>query len=195
MRWSRVFDIALGASAISWAALGLLRVPERPLEVRLGVAALNLLVGVLFLSRRSPIAEGSARAIASALPSMALAAAAVRFADGPWPLAARALFLGSALAACACLATLGRSFAFLPSRRALVVRGPYRLVRHPVYLSELGMLVACAIARPWPGALLAAGALLTLVLRIRAEEQLLADDPRHAAYRAQVRWRVVPGVY
>jgi protein-S-isoprenylcysteine O-methyltransferase Ste14 len=44
------------------------------------------------------------------------------------------------------LATLGRCFGLFPEVRGLVMRGPYRLVRHPVYLGEaisaLGILVA-----------------------------------------------------
>ncbi|HJL17650.1 MAG TPA: isoprenylcysteine carboxylmethyltransferase family protein [Sandaracinaceae bacterium LLY-WYZ-13_1] len=194
-RWERAYDVALGLSAISWAGLGLWGAEARPWSVRLALAALNLLVGGLLLIRHAPLASGGPRAVLAALPSLILGGAAVRLADGPWPLAAQALFGLGAAGACASLATLGRSFAFLPSRRGLVVRGPYRLVRHPAYLSELLMALACATVRPWPGALLAGGAALTLALRIRAEERLLARDEGWAAYRARVRWRLLPGLY
>ena len=195
MRWERAYDVALGLSAISWAVLGLLYAEDRPIAVRVALAALNLLVGGLFLARKNPLASGGPRAILAALPSMVLGAGAVRFADGEWPVAAQVVFAIGAACACVSLATLGRSFAFLPSRRELVVRGPYRLVRHPAYLAELVMLVGCAIAAPAYGVPLAIGVALTLVLRIRAEEGLLGEDEGWAGYRERVRWRLVPGVY
>lgn len=195
MIWGRTFDVALGLSALSWAVLGLFLAPDRPLSVRLALAALNLLVGLLFLTRREALANGGWMTILAALPSMLLGAAAVRAADGSWPIAAQVVFGLGAACACVSLATLGRSFAFLPSRRELVVKGPYRLVRHPAYLSELLMLVGCAIAAPVLGVPLAVGAGLTLAWRIRAEERVLAEDETWASYRKRVRWRLVPGLY
>ena len=48
------------------------------------------------------------------------------------------------------LATLGRCFGLFPEVRGLVLRGPYRLVRHPVYLGELVSAVGLLLARPHP---------------------------------------------
>ena len=95
----RAFDVALGLSALSWAALGFFRVEHRPLSVRVALAGLNLLVGLLFLARREPHASGGWRAILAALPSMLLGASAVRVADAGWPLCAQIVFgLGAACA-------------------------------------------------------------------------------------------------
>ena len=38
------------------------------------------------------------------------------------------------------LGTLGKSFSLIPQTRNLVTSGPYRLVRHPVYVGENGAL-------------------------------------------------------
>ncbi len=42
--------------------------------------------------------------------------------------------------------TLGKTFSIIPQARRLVVRGPYRMVRHPLYLGEiigvLGLILA-----------------------------------------------------
>lgn len=195
MIWTRAFDVALGLSALSWAGLGFFRVEDRPFSVRLALAGLNLLVGLLFLMRREALVNGGWRSILAALPSMLLGATAVRMADQAWPIAAQVVFVLGAGCACVSLATLGRSFAFLPSRRELVVKGPYRLVRHPAYLSELLMLVGCAVAAPAWGVPLAIGAALTLAWRIEAEERVLASDEVWGSYRARVRWRLVPGLY
>jgi protein-S-isoprenylcysteine O-methyltransferase Ste14 len=46
------------------------------------------------------------------------------------------------------LATLGRCFGLFPEVRGLVMRGPYRLVRHPVYLGELISAVGLLLAKP-----------------------------------------------
>jgi protein-S-isoprenylcysteine O-methyltransferase Ste14 len=44
--------------------------------------------------------------------------------------------------------TLRGCFALLPEARGLVTNGPYRLVRHPVYLGELGACASLVIAAP-----------------------------------------------
>jgi protein-S-isoprenylcysteine O-methyltransferase Ste14 len=196
-RWNRSFDIALGLSALSWAVLGVVGVDSelRPLSVRLALATLNLVVGALFLTRRDALASGGWTSIAAALPSMVLGAVAIRMVEGEWPAVGQGLFVLGALGACLSLTTLGRSFAFLPSRRELVVRGPYRLVRHPAYACELVMLAGCAAAAPMRVLPLAIGVALTLVWRIQAEEQVLGDDEGWSSYRDQVRWRLVPGLY
>ncbi len=195
MRWGRAFDVALGLSAITWAGLGLLRATDRPLAVRLGLAALNLLVGGLFLARRSPVARGGIHAALWATPSIALGAATVGMTRAHWPLSAQIVFVLGAIFACVSLATLGRSFALLPSRRRLVVRGPYRLVRHPAYLSELIMLVGCSIAAPRLGVPLTLAVGLTLGWRIGAEERLLSESPGWRRYTERVPWRLLPKVY
>lgn len=48
------------------------------------------------------------------------------------------------------LATLGRCFGLFPEVRGLVTHGPYRLVRHPVYLGELISAVGLLLAKPHP---------------------------------------------
>jgi len=46
------------------------------------------------------------------------------------------------------LATLGRYFGMLPEVRGLVTRGPYRVVRHPVYVGEIVSAVGLVLAKP-----------------------------------------------
>ena len=74
--------------------------------------------------------------------------------------------------------------------------GPYRIVRHPIYASylalQLGYVLQSLSFRNVAVALLASAC---NVGRIRAEERVLATNPAHAAYRTNVRWRLVPGVW
>ena len=90
--------------------------------------------------------------------------------------------------------SLGGSFSFGPQGRALVVRGPYRLVRHPIYLAELAMIVGVTVVNP--RVVLLAGAFAVIVLqlvRIRAEERLLRSTfPGFNSYAAVTRYRLVP---
>lgn len=91
---------------------------------------------------------------------------------------------------------LGRSFGFAAADRGLVSRGPYGVVRHPVYASyivlQAGYLVQSIAI--W-NALVMLFVTGCNVGRALVEERLLASSGQYAAYRTQVRWRLVPGVW
>ncbi len=93
-------------------------------------------------------------------------------------------------------AYLGRSFGVVAANRGLKVGGPYRFVRHPIYLSHTLTTTGFVLANfsPWNVAVLV---LLTgcQVLRMRAEERVLTESGPYAEYAARVRWRLVPGLY
>lgn len=95
-----------------------------------------------------------------------------------------------------CKAALFRNFGVAPAIRGVEVRGPYAILRHPMYASyfiaQLGFLYA--FATPWNAAIIGAWAAIQ-VLRINAEERLLKTEPRYQAYAAQVRWRLIPRLY
>jgi protein-S-isoprenylcysteine O-methyltransferase Ste14 len=81
---------------------------------------------------------------------------------------------------------LGRCFGVLPEARGLVTSGPYRRVRHPVYLGELGASLGLAIASPSLGsALLLAVFAAAQAVRMVYEERALAEAfPAYHAYAA-----------
>jgi len=196
-RW---FDLALGLSVLSWAGLGLWHADptDRLTPVRLAVAALNGLAGVLLLLRGAPLRSGTPSQLAAAVPAFIAGGAAVTLAPPPhdWrPLPAVVFVAGAALVALS-LGWLGRNFAILPARRALVTGGPYRLIRHPAYAGELAMVLACALAgHDWWTAALAMVAVPAVAVRIQVEERVMAGDPAHAVYAERVRWRLVPGLW
>jgi len=92
--------------------------------------------------------------------------------------------------------TLGRSFGIAPANRGIVARGPYRLVRHPIYTGYIITHVAFVMAHPsmWNIAifLVADGA---LVVRALLEERILGGDEQYQAYCSRVGWHLVPGVF
>jgi protein-S-isoprenylcysteine O-methyltransferase Ste14 len=88
---------------------------------------------------------------------------------------------------------LGRCFGILPEARGLVTRGPYRLVRHPVYLGELGVCAGLVIGAPTAWNLGCAAVILAAqIVRMGLEERALeAEFPEYAAYASRTA-RIVP---
>jgi protein-S-isoprenylcysteine O-methyltransferase Ste14 len=91
---------------------------------------------------------------------------------------------------------LGRSFGVVAANRGLKVNGPYRLVRHPIYLSHATTSFGFLLANL---GYYNAGLLLIVavcqIMRIQAEERVLTDTADYSAYKARVRWRLIPGLY
>jgi protein-S-isoprenylcysteine O-methyltransferase Ste14 len=91
---------------------------------------------------------------------------------------------------------LGRSFGIAPANRGVVIRGPYVLVRHPIYTGYLLTHVAFLVAHPttWNMAVcvVADGA---LVVRALIEEHVLSSDADYQSYCCRVGWHFVPGVF
>jgi protein-S-isoprenylcysteine O-methyltransferase Ste14 len=97
---------------------------------------------------------------------------------------------------------LGRCFGLLPEARGLVTRGPYRLVRHPVYLGEFVGVAGLLIASPTHRNLgLAVAFAAAQAVRMRMEERALGEEfPEYTSYSAatprlvpRLRARVRPG--
>ena len=82
-----------------------------------------------------------------------------------------------------------------PTAGGLVTRGPYALLRHPIYAAVLYFVWAGAIDhRSWFSGAAAALTTAGAAMRMYAEEQLLARKyPEYLSYRARTA-RVVPFV-
>ena len=91
---------------------------------------------------------------------------------------------------------LGRSFGLVPANRGVVVRGPYMLVRHPIYTGYLITHVAFVMAHPaaWNVTLILL-ADIALILRALVEERILKGDAAYQQYCRRVGWHLVPGVF
>jgi len=79
----------------------------------------------------------------------------------------------------------------------LIKSGPYRLIRHPIYLGMLGMFAGTAFVSGELHALVGVAMISVAYLRkIRLEERALAETfgAAHEAYRAKT-WALIPGLY
>ncbi len=94
------------------------------------------------------------------------------------------------------LLTIGRFFGVRPALRDLVTSGPYRLVRHPIYLSYVVGDIGYNL-QEWNSVtlLLVLVGWASLVYRIHAEERLLSQHAAWLTYVALVRYRLFPGLW
>jgi protein-S-isoprenylcysteine O-methyltransferase Ste14 len=189
----RAFLLALGISAFVrlWSSI-----PGQP-EVALILISEGL--AVVFILLRKPALQADLSPWAALVAFLGTAAPLLVAAPGHGVLPAAAGFwmmcLGLVFNISAKLA-LNRSFGLAAANRGVKRAGPYRFVRHPMYagyaLTQLTFLLQNPSA--WNIAVYAL-AWTVQILRIRAEERVLLEDPAYRAYAGEVRFRLVPGVF
>ena len=94
-------------------------------------------------------------------------------------------------------AVLGRNWSgtvTLKENHELIVRGPYRLVRHPIYTGLLAMLIATWMEQPHIAGMI--GLALTFIsfwIKLTAEEEVMRKQfpDQYPAYRERVK-RIIP---
>ncbi len=82
-------------------------------------------------------------------------------------------------------------------RQKVIQTGPYRLVRHPMYLGTLVMYLSSPIALGSYWAIIPALFIVPiLVARILNEEQVLERELEgYSAYQSNVKYRLIPGIW
>ena len=187
---SAAFDGASGASRITTAVAGLL------------TCLFYLFLVWAYLTRTETRATSRVWAAhGAALVATPLPAVIPLLADDATPDASRAAVANVLLVAGLgwslwAVRHLRRSFSILAQARAVVSSGPYRLLRHPLYVGEivaaLGLVVLAATTTA-----LAIWLLLCLLQGYRAareEEVLTANLPDYARYRSTTAL-LIPGLF
>ena len=112
-----------------------------------------------------------------------------------------AVACGSVAVVLAAVKTLGKEWSItarLVEGHSLATQGPYRFVRHPIYIGMFGMLLATGLAISYWFSLVAAILIFFIgtIIRVRSEEKLLREQfgPEFEAYAERVP-AILPGVY
>jgi protein-S-isoprenylcysteine O-methyltransferase Ste14 len=113
-----------------------------------------------------------------------------------WPSGGLVLVTLGAFLSFASLLSLGRRFGVWPALRGLATRGPYRFVRHPMYLAYLLGDIGWNL-QEWNfgTAVLVMAGWTSLFCRVRAEERILSQDAGWSNYIALSRHRLFPGLW
>jgi protein-S-isoprenylcysteine O-methyltransferase Ste14 len=171
------------------------------MAMRLSTIAFLLLLAAATILRARP--TGKARGLeprVSALIGAFLVYAIPLFPRRELPVTAEMvstlLVLFGSAAAIYTLLRLGRSFSLMAEARRLVTSGPYRLVRHPLYLAEELAIIGIFMQFLSPSTAFVLVAQIAFQLRrMHNEEAVLAESfPEYAAYRQRTA-RLLPGIY
>lgn len=161
-----------------------------------GMLIVNGLILGLFLGRREAKTETTSPALWSLAYAGTMLTLLMRPSMPPGrSIVGAAVELAGLAMLAAALLSLRRSFAVVPANHGVREGGFYRLVRHPVYVSEMTLLLGVLIANPtsrnttiW---LIECGLQFARAL---AEERHLSADPSYLAYCKRVRYRFIPAI-
>lgn len=157
------------------------------------VAAFTYFLAVREPSRRPAREPVAFVACAGAIVSAVALAPPTQAASTPLLLAGEVVAVAGVAWLLVSVLALGRCFGVLPEARGLVTRGPYRLVRHPVYLGEFAAFAGLVLGAlgPWN---VACFVLLCIAqwVRMGLEERALTREfPEYRAYAARTP-RLIP---
>jgi protein-S-isoprenylcysteine O-methyltransferase Ste14 len=210
-RKDKLLDLAAAAPLILWftlAAVGSsVRIAEIvesgdgaiPVIAQLAQLAFFLIAIVLLVVRRLPtrkaedVTANIVGVVGCAMPLLVLAAPR---AAAPASALLSAFGLIGVIASIGVILWLGRSFSVLPQARGLVTDGPYRHIRHPLYLAEFLVIFSRAfeLAQPWPFIVMTL-VLASQIARMHFEERILCETyPDYRAYMRRTA-RLIPGIY
>jgi protein-S-isoprenylcysteine O-methyltransferase Ste14 len=142
------------------------------------------------------LATGIAVAISYGYPYAQLVYLGISGGQPGLPLVGATLVTLGAVLSLASLFSLGKLFGVRPALRGLVTQGPYRFVRHPMYLSYIVADLGYNL-QEWTPVTISMVILgwASLLYRIQVEEQILSLHGGWEAYAGRARYRLFPGLW
>jgi protein-S-isoprenylcysteine O-methyltransferase Ste14 len=194
-------DFVLFCVTSAELALLLIQTPTFTITDSVYVLQHALVLGIALTRPRPKALDDSPVSIAAVVVAYSYSYAQVIYlawkpGTAAWPPGGLVIVTFAAGLSLASIAALGRLFGVLPALRGLQTKGPYRIVRHPMYLAYILGDIGYNL-QEWnfgTGLLVIAG-WLSLLYRIYAEERILSHDAGWPAYAASVPYRLVPGVW
>ncbi len=115
----------------------------------------------------------------------------------PWNAAfGSALIMIGTIVNIAAVISLNRSIGTVPAQRKIKTGGMFRLIRHPMYASEILVLAGYLLANlSLLNAIVAICNTIMLLMRIEREERFLSRNDAYAAYAARTQWKLLPFLY
>ena len=195
-----IFDLAERGFLLAISLLAIARLaPAVMREPQVSLLLVSELLAVAFILLRKPARRIDASPYAAAVAFVGTAAPLMVVAPGHGWLPANlgaVLMIGAILLNISAKLALNRSFGLAAANRGVKRAGPYRLLRHPMYAGYALTQAVFLLLNPCIWNLCVYGVSWSVqLLRIRAEEKVLLEDPAYCDYAAQVRFRLVPGVY
>lgn len=91
--------------------------------------------------------------------------------------------------------SLRASMGITPANRGVKTGGPYRFIRHPLYVCVIVSQVGLLLEYPHPANfVILATAIVFKGFMIRNEERVLLHDPAYVEYAKRVKYRAIPGI-
>jgi protein-S-isoprenylcysteine O-methyltransferase Ste14 len=165
------------------------------------IVAYWLILWVLILFRSTPVAQSdgvlpSAMAFLGTYLPLSFPALASRTSVLPLQIASSVLLLLGGTLTMVVLLHLGRCFSLVPQARRVVSGGPYRLIRHPLYVAE--EISVCGVVlhffSVWTVTLLFVHCAIQVRRMLYEESVLMRTFPDYRSYAAS-KARVIPGCW
>lgn len=166
--------------------------------VRVMIIILTCQIAYLLFYRKRNLISTDWRELVVIFPALIGSAYIFHLAGPPanWPWLPTVLYLLGGAFTGLSFFFLSDNFGIRPALRGLADRGPYAYLRHPAYLGEIIMMLACLLAAPaaW-SVLVFATICVGQVIRIYAEERVLRKAQEYVAYQNRVAYRLFPFIW